>query len=39
LSQRYGKNAIPIMIPEVAFRYGKRNRPPTPVERVLGNDY
>ena len=36
---RKGNTSVPIFIPEEAFRYGIRNRPPTPVERVLSNDY
>ena len=36
---RKGNTSVPIFIPEEDFRYGIRNRPPTPVERVLSNDY
>ena len=36
---RKGNTSVPIFIPEEDFRYGRRNRPPTPVERVLSNDY
>jgi len=34
-----GNTAVHIYIPEPSFRYGIKNRPPTPVERVLSNDY
>ena len=36
---RKGNTSVPIFIPEQNFRYGIRNRPPTPVKRVLSNDY
>ena len=29
----------PIMLPDEAFTYGKRNRPATPVNQVLSNFY
>jgi len=32
-----GKTEIPLFIPEIDHRYGKTNRPSTPVKLVLGN--
>jgi len=34
-----GKTALPLYIPEESFRYGKPNRPSTPVKLVIGNAY
>ena len=34
-----GKTQLEILLPEEQFRYGIRNRPSTPIERVVSNDY
>ena len=34
-----GKTQLEILLPETQFRYGIRNRPSTPIERVVSNDY
>lgn len=36
---RKGKNALPLYIPEEEFRYGRVNRPSTPIHLVVGNCY
>jgi len=33
------KTQLAILLPEEQFRYGIRNRPSTPIERVVSNDY
>lgn len=39
LKIKKGKNALPLYIPEEEFRYGRVNRPSTPIHLIVGNCY